>query len=161
MNGSSKERTLEWAKRRASLNHDVLCNMVLVELAAARPGSDLPRLTQWLGAVGDYYALFRAAPEVIDASLLLDRPMFACWPAETREAVRPLFRELYLRDHSVREKTERLLSLLSECEAAAKTALAPDANTASIHRAESLLRELSQGISQLPDPVADFGLERN
>ena len=158
---SSTGNTISWARRRASLNHDVLCNMVLVELAAARPGSDLTRLAQWLNAVSDYSAFLQAAPDVLDASLLLDRPLFACWSAENREAVRPLFRELYLRDHSVREKTERLLSLLAECEAAAKAALAPDANTASIHRAECLLRELSQGISQLPDPVADFGLERN
>ena len=157
---NSAENTISWARKRASLNHDVLCNMVLVELAAARLDGELPRLSQWLDAVDDYRSLFRAAPEALDASLLLDRPLFACWPAETREVVRPLFRELYFRDHSVRERVERLLALLAECATAAKAALGPNAGAIDIKRAETLLRELSQGISRFPDPVADFGLGR-
>lgn len=154
----SAENTISWARKRASLNHDVLCNMVLVELAAARSGGDLPRLSQWLGAVDDYRALFRAAPAVLDASLLLDRPLFACWSPQMRDTIRPVFRELYLQDHSVRERTERLLVLLSECEAATKAALVSNAVYDDLKHVETLLRELSQGISQYPDPVADFGL---
>ena len=149
---------IEWTRHRARLNHDVLCNMVLVELAAARPGRELPRLSQWLDGIGDYRALFRATTAALDAGLLLDRPLFACWTAEMRQVFKPVFRELYLRDHQVRECAGRLLALLAECEVAARAALAEDADSAALQRAEILLRELSNGIAQLPDPMADFGL---
>lgn len=141
-----------WARDRARLNHDVLCNKVLVGFAAVRAGGGnvRPALSLWLGQIPAYRELIRRASEALNAGVVVDTSRFAsCWPTEQRDFFRPVFRAMFLNTHGIHRKVAELLETLDDCERIARDYFG--GNTNQMDEAERLLRHLSAGISELPD----------
>jgi hypothetical protein len=148
-----------WTEVRERLNHDILRNQVLTELAAiktAPQGSASPRLIGWLRQVGEYREFFAAAVETLDAGRLMETEVFSGWTTELKTVCRPIFKELFLTVHSICDRVADLHTRLADCEESARAFLQLVPQNRTPDRVVELERQfsvLSRGISELPRPV--------
>lgn len=152
-------RKSTWTDERARLNHDILRNQVLTELAAiqAAPESVTPhRLIGWTKQGEAYRRFFDATINALDPSDLLDSEVFRCWTHEQREHWKPIFREIFMADNRIPECVAELHRLLVVCEERGRSILALDAHARTGEMLTELEKEfllLSRHISALPRQI--------
>jgi hypothetical protein len=92
----------------------------------------------------------------LDAGVIVNTALFSCWPMELKTACCPIFKELFLSMHAIRERVTNLHIRLADCESGARDFLQlrpQDRTMDQIVELERRFSDLSRGISDLPRPV--------
>lgn len=148
-----------WTSERARLNHDILCNQVLTEIASARVDpceASLLRLTTWLRQAFAYRSFIDGTVDALDGAAFVDDRLFICWSIEQRSLFRGVFRRVFSLVNRVPERVRELHLLLSQCEEAAKDFLnmpKSQRTGAKVDALERSFERLSRAISDLPRPI--------
>jgi hypothetical protein len=147
----------DWQARREKLNHDILCNQVLNEVASLHfePASEVHRLQLWPRHAEAYRELFKDAPVALSAKRLLELPCFDCWSQEYNDYLGMIFHAVFLLESGIEKKLDSLRALFEK--SLRKTnnfiSLHPDKRTGEmVDDLQQTLTALSAGISALPIP---------
>jgi len=152
-------RLKKWAELRAVLNHDILCNQLRNELAAARLDPvhhTLTRLRMWPQREQEYRQFFDAAKDALSPVRLLDSAQFACWSDEMKCEFGPAFHELFLSTSNIAADVARLHHLLDDSLRDVNAFVATPAAERTIDGAGAVLARLdmlSTSISALPTTI--------
>ena len=151
----------EWAAKRALLNHDVLCNQLRNELAAARQDvthHPLTRLQCWSKREEEYRSFFNGAISAVSWAHLLDATIFRSWTSEMRECFRPIVHECFAAATNIDFEVSELHRLLTASLEGVSTFLNTPAVLRRTEDAETVLATLdalSSAISGLPHAFDD------
>jgi len=151
----------EWTEKRALLNHDVLCNQLRNELAAARldpTHHPLTRLRMWPQREQEYRQFFDAAIDAFSPVHLLGFAFFASWSAEMKCEFGPAFHELFLATSNIKADVASLHDFLNESLLEVNAFLATAAVERTVEQAGAVLARLdtlSVAISALPRTIGE------
>lgn len=107
----------EWGKKRAILNHDVLCNQLRNELARLReePSSKTClRIAMWPQRKDEYVDFLDSALYVLNPGEIVDTSLFNSWNPSQREQFKLYIRKLYNQLEDIEGQVVKTKALLSE-----------------------------------------------
>lgn len=153
---------VEWTSLRARLNHDVLRNQVLTEIAAIRsaPEEVEPyRLTNWLSQTDSYLRLLQEAPRALNPGILVESYFFAHWPEAWKRDAAVIFRDLFWHAYSIEKRLHDLNTQLDLCHITVDKFLRSDRSRRTkecVLAVEAHLSAFSKCLSELPRPTWAF-----
>jgi len=160
---SSADTDLDsWLAQRGLLNHDILCNQLLVELAAAKKDPQdhpLMRLTLWVRREAEYRTWLSSTVEVLSLAHVLDSPLFETWNQHTKTVFRPIFHGMFLAVSGIHKRVDELNRLLTEalsqgnCLLQIPQEMRTEQDFVRVHER---LEQFSSAISSLPKEIGDF-----